>query len=341
MTYVDNCLIIADAEYKIDNLIKSMHRGKEKFAFTDEGSIDKYLGVDIHQLDNENFEMTQPFLIERILSLLGLDRGRTNEKCNPVGKPLLNKDLNGVERKYSWNCRSAIGILTYLTGSVMPDLAMAVHQCARFSNNPKRSHEQAVMRIARYLLSTRDKGIICKPDYSKGLEIFVDADFAGGYDPKNSTDADTMYSRTGFVIKYANCPVYWQSKLQTEISLSTAEAECIALSSALRETIPLNNLITELQTVMPVKASHPHLVVRVHEDNQSCIAIAENPKFTPRTKHIALKYHHFRKHVRTKNNKDGFLEIFYCPTTEQVADIFTKPISQGAFEYLRKLLMGW
>ena len=197
------------------------------------------------------------------------------------------------------------------------------------------------MRIARYLLSTRDKGIICKPDYNKGLEIFVDADFAGGYDPKNSTDADTMYSRTGFVIKHANCPVYWQSKLQTKISLSTAEAEYIALSSALRETIPLNNLITELQTVMPVKASHPHFVVRFHEDNQSCIAIAENPKFTPRTKHIALKYHHFRKHVRTKNNKDGFLEIFYCPTTEQVADIFTKPISQGAFEYLRKLLMGW
>ena len=62
MTYVDDCIIIADAEYKIDNLIKSMHGGKEKFVFTDEGSIDKYLGVDIHQLDNEIFEMTQPFL---------------------------------------------------------------------------------------------------------------------------------------------------------------------------------------------------------------------------------------------------------------------------------------
>ena len=61
MTYVDDCILIADAEYKIDNLIKSMHGGKEKFVFTDEGSIDKYLGVDIHQLDNDIFEMTQPF----------------------------------------------------------------------------------------------------------------------------------------------------------------------------------------------------------------------------------------------------------------------------------------
>ena len=198
------------------------------------------------------------------------------------------------------------------------------------------------MRIARYLLSTRTKGMICKPDHKKGLEIFVDADFAGGYDPSTSTDVDTMYSRTGFVIKYANCPVYWESKLQAEISLSTAEAEYIALSTALRETIPLHNMLLELQNILPVKTSSPNFVVKVHEDNQSCIAIAENPKFTPRTKHIALKYHHFRRHVRTKNNSDGFLDMMYCPTTaDQVADIFTKPVSQASFEHLRRLLMGW
>ena len=178
LTYVDGCLIIADEESKIVMLVKFLRGGKENFVFTVKGSIDKYLGVDINQLDDSSFEMTQPFLIERVLSLLGIGKGKTNEKCNPVGKPLLNKDLNGVDRKYKWNYRSAVGILTYLTGSVRPDIAMAVHQCARFSNAPKRSHEQAIMRIARYLLSTRTKGMICKPDHKKGLEIFVDADFA-------------------------------------------------------------------------------------------------------------------------------------------------------------------
>ena len=178
LTYVDGCLIIADEESKIDMLVKSLHGGKENFVFTDEGSIDKYLGVDINQLDDSSFEMTQPFLIERVLSLLGISKRKTNEKCNPVGKPLLNKDLNGVDRTYKWNYRSAVGILTYLTGSVRPDIAMAAHQCARFSSAPKRSHEQAIMRIARYLLSTRTKDMICKPDHKKDLEIFVDADFA-------------------------------------------------------------------------------------------------------------------------------------------------------------------
>jgi hypothetical protein len=70
-------------------------------------------------------------------------------------------------------------MLTYLTGSVRLDIAMAVHQCACFSINPMRSHEQAVMRIGRYLQSIKGQGIIYRPDPSKGIEVYVDANFAG------------------------------------------------------------------------------------------------------------------------------------------------------------------
>ncbi len=71
-------------------------------------------------------------------------------------------------------------MLTYLIGSVPPDIAMAVHQCARFGVNPMCSHKQAVMRIGRYLLSTCEKGMIYKLDLTKGIEVYVDADFTGG-----------------------------------------------------------------------------------------------------------------------------------------------------------------
>ena len=91
--------------------------------------------------------------------------------AGPIGL-LLNKDLDGVPQKYDWEYRGAIWMLTYLTGSVRPDIAMAVHQCARFSTNPMRLHEQAVMRIGRYLLSTREKGMIYKPDSTKGIEVY-------------------------------------------------------------------------------------------------------------------------------------------------------------------------
>ena len=232
-------------------------------------------------------------------------------------------------------------MLTYLTGSVRPDIAMATHQCARFSINPMQSHEQAVMRIGRYLLSTKEKGMIYRPDSTRGIEVFVDADFAGGWDPEDALNADNVYSRTGYVICYAGCPIFWQSKLQTEIALSTAEAEYIALSQALRETIPMTNLMREMNVIFPLYLPQPKFVLKVREDNQSCIAMTNNPKFTPRTKHIAIKYHHFRKHVKTHSNPDGFIEIEYCQTEEQVADIFTKPVRDDIFFKLRLKMLNW
>jgi hypothetical protein len=197
------------------------------------------------------------------------------------------------------------------------------------------SHEQAVMRIGRYLLSTRDKGMICKPDSSKGLEVYVDADFAGGWDPADPGNADNIYLRTGFVIWYASCPIFWQSKLQTKIALSTAEAEYIALSQALM------NLMKEINVVFLLYLPQPKFVIKVREDNQSCIAMANNPKFSPRTKHIAIKHHHFRKHVITQSNPNGFILIDHCSTDDQIADIFTNPVRDDIFFRLQNLLLNW
>ena len=85
---------------------------------------------------------------------------------------------------------------------------------------------------------------------------------------------------------------------QTEIALSTAEAEYIAMSSALREVIPLMTIMKELHKVFPVHINKPNFFYKIHEDNQSTIKMATSEMFTPRTKHIALKYHHFRSHVK-------------------------------------------
>ena len=84
---------------------------------------------------------------------------------------------------------------------------MTVHHVAKFSNNPKVSYDAAVKRIGKHLLGTEDKGLTHKPDSSKGLEIFLDADFAGGFDKAVAEDSASVHSRTGFVIKYAECPI--------------------------------------------------------------------------------------------------------------------------------------
>jgi hypothetical protein len=187
------------------------------------------------------------------MKFLGIDNGKTNEKLTPVGKPLFNKDLDGVPQKYDWEYQGAIGLLTYLTGSVHPDIAMVAHQCPQFSANPMRSHEQAVMCIGQYLLLTQDRGMMYTPDSTKGIKVYVDADFVGGWDPGDAMNADNVYLRTGYVIRYAGCPIYWQSKLQMEIALSTAEAEFIALSQALRETSSMTCLMKEINVIFPLQ----------------------------------------------------------------------------------------
>ncbi len=178
--------------------------------------------------------------------------------------------------------------------------------------------------------------IIYKLDKSKGLECYIDADFAGGWSQADAENADNVLSRTGYILMYTNCPILWVSCLQMEIALSTAKAEYIALSQLLRDIIPLITLLEEINKVFPVHVKTPTFVCKVHEDNQSCITMADSQKFTPCTKHIALKYHHFHHHV-----KSGAIQISYCRTTEQKADLLTKPLTDNLFFKLRYMLYGW
>ena len=152
----------------------------------------------------------------------------------------------------------------------------------------------------------------------------------------DADNPENLMSRTGYVIMYAGCPILWCSKLQTEIALSTTEAEYIALSQAIREVLPLMELMKELDVILKINISKPDFFCQVFEDNRSTIAVAESKKYTPRTKHIALKYHHFRRYVQDKT-----IRIQPIDTKEQTADIFTKPLDFPTFSYLRKKLIGW
>jgi hypothetical protein len=97
----------------------------------------------------------------------------------------------------------------------------------------------------------------------------------------------------------------------------------------------------EINAIFPLYLPSPRLIIKVREDNQSCIAMANNPKFSPQTKHIAIKYHHFFKHIITQSNSEGFIPIDCCFTDDQIADIFTKPIHDDIFTQLGQLLLGW
>jgi hypothetical protein len=200
---------------------------------------------------------------------------------------------------------------------------------------PKCIHEIAVRRIVHYLKGTKDKGYILRPSTNKTLDCYVDADFAGLWTPNNSHSPLSVKSRTGYIITFASCPILLSSKLQTEITLSTTEAECIAMSQATRDLIPMKALLQEFANATKLIVGDTITHSTIFEDNRGCVDLANAPKLRPRTKHIGLKYRHFRSHVAR-----GDIKILWIDTKNQLASIFTKPLPTASFEYLRHLLLA-
>jgi hypothetical protein len=120
------------------------------------------------------------------------------------------------------------------------------------------------------------------------------------YGHEDSQDPHCAQSRTSYVINVFGCPVLWCSKLQTEIALSTVEAEYVALSQSCKDLFSIMDLVGELSEALnlsPDKVGCMH--VKIHEDNVDALTLAglEPCRMTPRSKHYAIKYHWFREHV--------------------------------------------
>ena len=111
LTYVDDCILISEKKETLDQFIHSLANGIKNFEFTDEGAIDKYLGVEIDQLKGEEFILRQPFLIQIILAAINVKTGDYNQRDVPVIGTLLSRDDIGAKQKHDWRYRSAIGML--------------------------------------------------------------------------------------------------------------------------------------------------------------------------------------------------------------------------------------
>ena len=238
VVYIDNCILFSPDNRLIDATIEKLR--DEKFNIEDQGTINDFLGIKVERFPDRVILLTQPNLIESILQDLGLQNAEKGREIPALSTKILTKDESGPEMKDGFHYRSVIGKLNFLEKSTRPDLAYSVGQCAHFSSNPKQSHAEAVKKIGRYLVSTRDKIIFMRPQVDYSFDCWVDANFAGDWNqPTALSDPMTAKSRSGWVIKYADCPIKWSSKLQTLTALSTTEAEYVALSMALREQIPL------------------------------------------------------------------------------------------------------
>ncbi|KAG0153801.1 hypothetical protein PDIDSM_1180 [Penicillium digitatum] len=207
--------------------------------------------------------------------------------------------------------QTKIGTLIWLMVSTRPDISFAVIKLAKHAKNPSDVHFQALKRVFRYLTGTKLLTISFHPSMQDAAVCgYCDADWAGPHSEKG-------LSTSGFLFKMAG-GVFWTSKKQPCVALSTTESEYIAESLAVQEAIWLTQLLTELGIEGFLRKPIP-----IYADNNGAIALASNPEFHAATKHIAIRFHRLREEVAAGNVK--FVKI---PTADMAADGLTKPLAK-------------
>ena len=308
--YVDDLITIASTEGEMSQVKSGL---SSHFKMTDLGSLHFCLGVNMEQTE-EGVILSQKQYIEKLLERYGL------QDANPVSTPMdLNVKLvadDGYSKPVDRiRYQSMIGSLLYAAIATRPDISHAVGALSKFSSAPTEVHLTAVKRVLRYLKGTIGLSLQYKHTLNSEIVGFSDADWAN--------DIDSRHSTTGNVFMWSGGAICWLSQKQSTVALSTAESEYIALSSAAQEAVWLRRLFVDLGE----DCTQP---LTIMEDNQGAIAMTNNPVQHRRTKHIDIRYHFVREHVL-----NGTVQIKYCCTKNMLADLFTKPLTRGQFEYLR------
>jgi hypothetical protein len=200
------------------------------------------------------------------------------------------------------------------------DIEYHVKTLACFMANPGQKHWKCALQLLKYLKGNMRWGIKYRRT-SGPLRLigYVDSDYAAD---------QSRRSRTGWVVFLCGAPLSWLSKQQGKVTLSTAEAEWMALADCIRELIPIVGLISELGFLQgrPI----------VREDNQAAIKMALNEKeVTDRRKHIDVRVNWIREVFSCE-----WITLTYIRSDFNIADAFTKPLGRVKFPHFRKLLMN-
>jgi hypothetical protein len=226
INWVDNKLLLTKDPAVGLEIVEAMHStGLILDIESDSGSIANYLGIQIQEEDDGTLLLIQSGLIDRILE--AMDLKNANPKDTPATEAVgAYKQSPSFDGKY--NYRSIIGMMMYLTSSTRPDCGFAIHQCARFSHDPREAHASALKHLACYLKKTRLDGLRIQPhcsDQPATLDLWCDADFAGLWGREDPQDPLCVRSRSRILITYGDTSVFLSSKLQSKTAISTMEAE--------------------------------------------------------------------------------------------------------------------
>jgi hypothetical protein len=319
VVYVDDVFGAGNNEKEIERFNREF--GKI-FKYKNLGEITNALGMKVTRLPCGSLHVSNPRYVDDMLRKFDL------ADCYPRSTPAdakskltaaMGPPQGRADPALHSAYREVVGSLIHLMTTVRPDTSAAVSDCGRFTHCPGTEHMRAAHRVLRYLQGTRNYGMVYRalPHYTSVRPILV------AYSDANWAESDDRISTSGMVVRLIDESeldddssfgdvIYYSTKRQDNITLSSTEAEYVAACTCSLEVVWLRRLLDQLG----FKQSEPTVLL---EDNTSAIALANRPSIGRRSKHIDVKYHKIRELVR-----DRVIYMLHVGTEQQWADILTK-----------------
>uniref|UniRef100_A0A6V7M0T8 Integrase catalytic domain-containing protein n=1 Tax=Bracon brevicornis TaxID=1563983 RepID=A0A6V7M0T8_9HYME len=311
--HVDDMIIASKSSRRIEAVKEALNR---EFSITDMGDLKFYLGIGVRRDDNRNFYLNQGNYIRKILTRARLSDAKNSTHPMDVG---YEKAREKSPRITNESYQKLIGALLYLLVHTRPDISAAVAILSQRIKEPRQTDWNELQRICRYLKYTIDFELRLS-DQSRDDKLI-------GYADANLAESrDSRKSNSGYIFKLFGGTISWSSKRQECVTLSSTEAELVALSEASREAKWIRKLLTFFN-------EHQNEPTTIYEDNQSCINSLKGPGSSNRSKHIDTKYFYTRELKERR-----IIQVTCCPTETNEADMFTKPLGPTKLSTLVKMI---
>ncbi|MBW0533834.1 hypothetical protein O181_073549 [Austropuccinia psidii MF-1] len=305
--HVDDGLVARNSNLALLSFSKSL---KAKLEIKWFSTIDKIVGINV--LNNENdIQLSQPILIQGILN--AYSRPIIEREATMSTIDYFNNDNAKTPPINPTEFRSFIGPLSYIVAGTRPDLAFAVNNLARHSTHPVNNHWLALDHLMGYLWQTQNYYLSLNP-YSLYIDLWNDAGWGGSLERSHS----------GCIINLGNSPIFWNSKKQTIVALSTCAAEYIALSDATQHFV---------QTINHMKHFADSLEKKILCDNEAVIGISKDALSRKRTRYLNRAFFFVNDTIQQFN-----ITVKWVSTSLQQANIFTKRFSGPSTKVARELL---
>lgn len=311
LVYVDDILVAARSEQGVTagKAVVTRH-----FEVRDLGEARDFLGMKIERDRlTGKLKVSSPGHIKALLQAYGMQDAAPNATPMTTGLTFETEQDSGEQQHMQY--AELVGGLLYLATTTRPDIAYATNVLSRFMTSNNDKHWRAAKGVLRYLAGTIQLGLVY--GQREGIQGYCDADFAGCQQTRKST--------TGVVFTLYGGAIMWQSKRQSIVTTSTAEAEYVAASAAVKEALWVRKLLATL--------GERTETIPLGEDNQACLRMITSGDTNKRTKHVDVALHHVRDRVAR-----GDVVFRYTPTRDMTADGLTKPLPAPAFRAFRSML---